>query len=102
MAYIPLNVTASATFSAGGSGAIARCQLGPQIFGVNWKVNRVIVSTTVSNPDIASQCKIYRNYEADAQFFFGTTNGENDSNADEFDLYTLEKLIFVWDTEDTA
>jgi hypothetical protein len=89
-----LSVSASATFiSDGAGGTVARVTLSPTVFGTEWDVKRMSVSTT----SVAqTTLRTYRNIETPSAFIDGTSKANANISNMEIHLQTLDKLIFVF------
>lgn len=91
MATVPLDVSVTAIADADG---IARGRIGPQVYGHEWRVSRIVTTTNdfVNRNDL----KVYLNGESQNRMIAGTYNGNQDFNEDDFTLQTLDFLIAVW------
>lgn len=97
MTRIPLSVSAMATFTDDGQGGtVARASLAPTVFGTQWFIKRVVISTT-SNADVASRFYMYRNSESPANMVDGSYDGDQDTNETDIFLNTLDTLLFRWE-----
>jgi hypothetical protein len=86
----PLNTSVSAVFSAAG---IARARIGPTVYGENWRIRRMTVSTTST---VDTDVRVYLNSEIDTQLVAGSFSGNQDFNETDLTLQTLDNLIIVW------
>ncbi len=95
MAKFPLYVTQSAKFiNDGKGGTIARTSMAPTIYGVTWKIKRVVTTTT--SIDGQSEFRLYKNTESDANLIDGSYSGNQDSADIEIPVGTLDNMICVW------
>lgn len=86
----PLNTSVSATFGANGT---ARARIGPQVYGENWRVRRMTVSTnSLTDTDV----RVFLNFEIDTQLIAGSFSGNRDFNETDITLQTLDAFIVVW------
>lgn len=92
MVTVPLDVSVSATADVNG---IARARIGPQVYGHEWHVSRIV--TTTNDFINRNELKIYLNGEALGRIIAGTYNANQDFNEDDFTLQTLDTLIAVWE-----
>lgn len=92
----PVSVSASATFDVNGR-AIA--SLGPSVFGVRWKLSRMVTSTTST---AETQLRVYRNTEQPSTLVDSTYTANQNTSETTLTLMTLEKVVFVWSGGDTG
>lgn len=91
MVAVALDVSVNAT--ADGSG-IARARIGPQTYGHEWRVARMV--TTTNDFANRNELRVYLNGESLNRMLAGTYNANQDFNETDLTLQTLDTLIAVW------
>jgi hypothetical protein len=86
----PLDTNRTTVFDATGT---ARIVIGPTVFGENWKIRRMAV-TTSSTQD--TDVRVYLNAEIDTRMIDGSYTGNRDFSETNLTLQTLDNLIVVW------
>lgn len=94
---ISLQTSITATFGADSAGGtVARTQIGPTVYGSEWDIKRVVVSTTSSGLNGSSRFYMYLNSESPSALLDGTYSGDQDVNETSLHLRTGDNLICVW------
>jgi hypothetical protein len=86
----PLDLSRTAIFGADG---VARCVIGPTVFGESWKIRRMIVNTS---SDLDTDVRVYLNAENPTRMIDGSFTGNRDFSETNLTLQTLDQLIVVW------
>lgn len=98
---IDLNVTRTATFVAGPSGAtndtIAQVELSPYVYGVTWRIESYRIRTDSAQTFGASRFWLYRDFVTTTNEIDSTYDGDGstDPNAG-IDLQGSQKVIAYW------
>lgn len=93
---IPVYQSASAVFDANGRASVS---IGPTVFGIRWKINRLIVSTTST---AETQLRVYRGSEQASRMVDSTYTANQNTSETDVSLATLESLLFVWSGGDVG
>jgi len=86
----PLDTNRTVKFDSTGT---AKIIIGPTVFGENWRVRRM---TVTSDSALDSDARVYLNAEIDSRLVAGTWSGNRDFNETDITLQTLDRFIVVW------
>jgi hypothetical protein len=96
MSVLKLASSNSAYFVIDGASTRAQLIIGPDIYGVIWYVERIVVTTNSSQTNGQSRCRVYLNTESVTALLDGTYSGDQDVNETKLTLMAGEKLFVVW------
>jgi hypothetical protein len=104
---IALNVTKTATFVIGPSGAsndtYAQVELSPYIYGVTWNVESYRIKTNSPQTYGVSKFWLYRDFVADTNEVDSTFNGDGETDPDAgLTVSGSQKLIAYWTGADAG
>lgn len=99
MSKYPLYQSVTAQFvDDGAGGSVARAQLGPTVYGIDWRVQSIVTTTSSTQTQYgSSQLIVYQGQESPTSQLFGSYSGDNDvASGDEYYVMNLDRLVFVW------
>jgi len=74
----------------------AVCTAGPERYGEQWRVTRMVTNITPITAGVNTRLDVYRNSETPSQMVDGTYTAEQNVSETDIGLRSGEKLVFVW------